>query len=298
MKKIKFLVIMVAVTMICFSCDDDGGTSFRFLEEGIVPNIQKDASKDAFFDLIKISSGENISVAFSVEVAQGDPIASDIVGFYKTASGLIYKATLFQNATLPGDFTLSANDVVSAFTELASIDDLQLADVLTISASFTRSDGTVLDLLNDDTTDNFSANTKNSALFNTVISYPVSCPSDISGEYTVVSSGFSTDGAPKNNPLVNLSYDVILTDNGGGNYDISDGVAGVYQDWYCAPYGYCFETAGNFTDVCGTLTGSWIESFGCTINLTGTVNEDGTLTIQWSNCFGDTIEEAIYTPKS
>lgn len=297
MKKFKYIILIITVAMISFSCDDDGGTSVRTLEEGIVPDMQKDPSSDAFLDLVKISAGEAVSITFNVSVAQGTPTSSDIIGFYQTSTGELYQGTLFENVTLPGAFTLTPSDIVAAFTELTSLDDLGLADILSISTSFTRSDGTVLNLLNADGTDNFSSNIKNSNLFTTVINYPVSCPSDISGEYTVVSSGFSTDGAPVNNPLVNFSYDVTLTDNGGGNYDISDGVAGVYQDWYCAPYGYCFETVGNFTDVCGTLTGSWTEAFGCPIELTGTVNDDGTLTIQWSNCFGDTIEEAIYTPK-
>lgn len=172
-----------------------------------------------------------------------------------------------------------------------------MGDKLSISISAVRSDGTELNLLNPDGTDNFNSNIKNSGLFTTVINYSVSCPSDIGGIYDVVSSGFSTDGAPINNPMVNFPYTVTVTDNGGGSYTVSDGVAGVYQEWYCAPYGYCFETEGSFLDVCGTLSGSWTEAFGCPIELTGLVNGNGTLTISWSNCFGDTIEEAIYTPQ-
>lgn len=120
------------------------------------------------------------------------------------------------------------------------------------------------------------------------------CPSDLAGTYIAVSNGTSTDAAPVNNPLVDFSYQVTVTKTDATSYTISDGVAGVYQDWYCAPYGYCFETEGNFTDTCGVLTGSWVEAFGSTINLTGTDNFDGTLTISWVNGFGDTAT-ATYT---
>jgi len=120
------------------------------------------------------------------------------------------------------------------------------------------------------------------------------CPSELEGMYTVISSGQSTDGAPVNNPLADFSYTVEVVKTAELEYSISDGVAGVYQDWYCAPYGYCFETAGNFIDVCGALSGSWVEAFGSTVNLTGAVNADGTLTITWTNGFGDTAT-GIYT---
>jgi len=297
MKKINIILLVLTITTIFYSCENDGGDSVYTLDNGAVPNMIKDSSTDAFLDLVKIQSGDAVSVSFSAEIAQGNPVTTDIVGVYKTTTGSVYSATLFSNVTLPQDFTVTPDDVVSAFSELSSTSDLSLADVLTITTAFTTADGTVINIIAEDGTSTLSSNVATSALFTPTIDYPISCPSDIGGNYTVVSSGFSTDGAPVNNPLVNFSYDIVLTDNGGGSYTISDGVAGVYQDWYCAPYGYCFETEGNFVDVCGILTGTWTEAFGCPINLTGVVNSDGTLTIEWSNCFGDTIEEAIYTPQ-
>lgn len=297
MKKIRYILLVIATITFAISCEDDGGTSVIPLDEGAAPNMVKDASSSQIIDLIKLTNGEAITLGFKAEVAQGKPASTDIVGIYTTAAGPVYRADLFSNATLPGDFSLTVPDIVSAFSEITSTADIQLGDVLTITTRFTMDNGAVLEILSPDgVTGGTGTNIATTVLFTTVINYPVSCPSDIGGNYTVVSSGFSTDGAPVNNPLVDFSYDVVLTDNGGGSYTISDGVAGVYQDWYCAPYGYCFETPGNFTDVCGVLSGSWTESFGCQVDLTGIVNPDGTLTIQWVNCFGDTIEEAIYTP--
>lgn len=114
------------------------------------------------------------------------------------------------------------------------------------------------------------------------------CSTDLEGTYTVVSNGTSTDGAPANNPLVNLASQVQIVKTGELSYAMSDAFAGVYQDWYCAPYGYCFDTPGAFSDTCGVLSGTFSDYFGSTVVLTGTNNFDGTLTISWSNGYGDT----------
>lgn len=278
------------------SCEDDGGTSAIELIEGAVPNMIKSESTDGFLDLTKIQAGQNVSISFSADIAQGDPASGDVVGVYTTVAGDVYNATLDENVSFPADYTLSANDIVAAFSELTSLDDLGLGDVLSITTRFTLDNGTVLNIINPDGTSNTGSNIRSTVLFTTVINYPVSCPSDLAGTYNVLSSGFSTDSGPANNPIVDFPYTVTITDDGGGAYTISDGVAGIYIEWYSI-YGYSFETPGNFTDVCGNLSGSWSTSFtGDTVELTGVVNEDGTLTVSWINAFGDEVTEATYTP--
>ena len=127
--------------------------------------------------------------------------------------------------------------------------------------------------------------------------FVVSCPSDLAGTYTVLSSGSSTDSGtpPGTNPIVDYPYTVVVTDNGGGNYTISDGFAGLYILWY-ESYGISSEYPGNFTDICGELSGSWVEPFGTDVTLTGMVNPDGTLSISWINGYDDTAD-AVYTPQ-
>ena len=120
------------------------------------------------------------------------------------------------------------------------------------------------------------------------------CSTDLAGTYAVVSNGTSTDGAPANNPIVDFAYEVEIVKTGDLSYSISDAFAGVYIDWYCTPYVYCFETPGEFSDVCGVLSGAFADGFGSDVVLTGTNNNDGTLTISWSNGFGDTAT-ATYT---
>ncbi len=119
------------------------------------------------------------------------------------------------------------------------------------------------------------------------------CPSELAGTYNVLSTGASTDGGTGFPTVNDFPYEVEIAKTGELNYTITDGVAGVYIEWY-STYGYTFETEGNFLDVCGSLSGSWVDAFGSTIVLTGTVNADGTLTISWENGFGDSAT-AIYT---
>ena len=123
------------------------------------------------------------------------------------------------------------------------------------------------------------------------------CESDLAGTYDVLSTGASTDSATGFPSVTDFPYVVEVTKNPESDieYFISDGVAGVYIEWYTV-YGYTFETEGNFTDVCQSLSGSWVDAFGSTVNLTGTDNGDGTLTINWVNGFGDTCT-ATYTKR-
>lgn len=293
MKNLKIILAFMMLATFIISCDDDGGTSKIDIQEGGVTNITKNTNFSEIIDLNDIRNGDEVQIGFDVDVFYGNVVSADVVGFYKTSNDLFGPVTLVSGITqFPTEVTLDQDDIIAAFAELNSRDDIQLADELIVSTRLLLADGSEINLINNDGTRNYGSDIHTSAFFNAQVSYPVSCPSDLGGVYNVVTNGDNTDGQPA---AVNLPYTVTLTDNGGGNYSISDGVAGVYIFWYSI-YGYTFETPGNFTDVCGSLNGSWVEGFGCQVDLTGTVNDDGTLTIHWDNCFGD-FGDAVYTPQ-
>jgi hypothetical protein len=294
MKNLKIILAFMMLATFIISCDDDGGTSKVDLQEGGVTNITKNAEFAQIINLTDLRNGDEVQISFSVDVFYGNVASADVIGFYMSGSDVFGPVTLASGITqFPTEVTLNQDDIIAAFSELNSRDDIQLADELILSSRLLLTDGSEINLINDDGSRNYGSDIHTSAFFNAQVSYPVSCPSDLSGTYTVISNGDNTDGQPA---AVNLPYTVTLTDNGGGNYTISDGVAGVYIFWYSI-YGYTFETKGNFTDICGDLSGSWVESFGCQVDLSGTLNdEDGTLTIHWENCFGDVID-AVYTPQ-
>jgi hypothetical protein len=242
MKTIKILLFTIAIGVLSFSCDKDGGSSALVLEDGAVPNFIKDASSDQIFDLTKVLNGTPLNLSFSASVAQGSVVSTDIIATYATLAGPVYKSTLFTNVTLPSDFSLNTNDVIASFTEITSTDDFQLGDVLRISTRFTMSDGRVLSLLNDDGTDNTGTTLSNSKLVTVIINYPVSCPTMLEGNYisTVVSSNIPIAGNFRS------PQPVTITQPSAGTYNLSDGTADIF--------GPDFPIALEFTDVCGTIT--------------------------------------------
>lgn len=287
------LAIILAVT----SCEDDGGSSKKDLKTGAVPNITKDAKYDSFIDLIKLSAGETITIGSNVNIAQGDVVSMDIVGFYQKGTA-VYKATFKSNVTtFPATLILTQDDLISAFTELNSASDFELGDQLTITSILTLKDGSILKIINDDGTRNYGADIANSNVYKVVQIYNVSCPSKLEGTYSVLSSGASTDSgpSPSENPISNFPYTTTITADGGGSYTMSDAFGGLEILWYDI-YGLDFEVKGNFKDVCGSLSGSFTGAFGEANTISGTSSTDGTLTIHWENEWGD-YGDAVYTKK-
>jgi len=284
MKNLKIILITIVVTCLNFSCEDNGGTSIIPLNDGAVPNMVKSTTTDSFFDLVKVLSGENVTVSFRAEVAQGNPASVDVVGIYRSSLGPVYATTLFSNVTLPQDYDISINDIVVAFDEINSSDDILLGDILTITLRFTMADGTVLNIINDDGNNNVGTNIQtNVDLFTYAINYPVSCPSDIGGTYLVSSTGIGCCGVA---PITNHQYTVTVTDNGGGSYTLSDYSGGAYDGLFCGPFGICGDaSSGNITDVCGTLSGSAPDCCGDAITFTGVVNSDGSWSVEVSSGF-------------
>jgi hypothetical protein len=295
MKRTKFILMSLLCLGVLISCDTDGGESELNLIEGAVANLQKVESAPAFINLSALNAGNDVQIAFSVEPQYGNIASLDVIGFYESGDEMYGPVTLESGISeFPTEVSLTDAEIIAAFSHLTSKEDFQLADALIISTRLYLEDGRVIDLLDETGERNYGSDIHTSAFYNAQISYPVSCPSDLGGTYNVVTTATTTD--PDSSNVTDFPYTVTVTDNGGGSYTISDGVAGVYIEWY-GKYGYTFETAGNFTDICGTLSGSWATSFtGDSVELDGTVNEDGTLSIHWTNAFGDE-GFAVYTPQ-
>lgn len=242
MRNLKFILFTIAITVLSFSCEDDGGTSVIALDEGAVPNMVKAAGAETIIDLVRLTNGENIALAFSADIAQGNPVSTDIVGVLTTLAGPVYTGTLFSDVSLPQDFTVTTNDVVAAIAEINSSADISLGDVLTITTRFTMSDGTVLNIVDPDGSSGTGTNIQTTVLFTTVINYPVSCPTALEGNYTstVISSNLNI-AANFRSP-----QPVIITQPAAGTYVLSDGTADIF--------GPDFPIGLTFTDVCGTIT--------------------------------------------
>lgn len=279
------------------SCENDGGDSKINFKNGALANIQKIGTSDSFIDLVALNNGAEINLGFTVDKAIGDFSFMDIIGFYTKADGMIYKATLVSNVTtFPATFNISKTDLFDAFDELNTASDFELGDKLIITTQLTLKDGSIQRMINDDGGTNYSPNIATSSLYKVFQSYGVSCPSDLGGNYSVISSGSSTDSGPSasENPISNFATNVVITDNGGGNYTVSDAFGGLYLLWYDI-YGIKEgDSEGEFNDICGTISGSFREPFGTDVIVTGNVNPDGTISIHWENGYGD-MGDSVYT---
>ncbi|WP_425637478.1 hypothetical protein ACPUEN_18880 [Algoriphagus yeomjeoni] len=118
----------------------------------------------------------------------------------------------------------------------------------------------------------------------------VICPSDLAGTYSVfweeLQLGDGSGGADQT-----ATDFVIASDNtmsfavaGTGLYNMDDMSFGMYPGLYGDS-----KPTGSIRDNCDVLTGaaSNADRFGDPFTISGVVNDDGTITIIWSNTWGD-----------
>lgn len=111
----------------------------------------------------------------------------------------------------------------------------------------------------------------------------VTCPSDLAGTYSTLASGTYAAGGALN--YSNLAAEVVLTGGSGTPpvYTFDDMSFGVYDQLYGDS-----SPSGRITDICdeiGDLGDT--DQYGDPFTITGTVNGNGTITIVWSNTYGD-----------
>ena len=122
----------------------------------------------------------------------------------------------------------------------------------------------------------------------------VYCPSDLGSTYTSIASGNYGDGSGGSaGTYSDLQSTVTFTDMGAGVYGVDDITFGLYPVAYqdTAP-------AGKVSDECNTIKGDPMnkDQYDDPITINGQVNADGTISITWSNTYGDT-GDVVLTPQ-
>lgn len=282
MKKMRFIFAFLAMGLLTIaSCEDDGGDSVISLNEGAVPNILKVTGSNTFIDLIALESGEETTINFTVDKGQGNIASMDVVLFYKSGT-TVYRTVLESNVTtFPKAYSLTQFDIIEAFTELNSAADFQVGDVLSVSADITLTNGSKLNILNNDATPNFGQDIANSAVYKVFQNYIVSCPSDLGGTYNFVSTNIGEPGGfvvpgPETGT-------VTFTDNGGGVYAISDGSFGGWE----ALYGPPGASGVTLIDICNTLSFGGSDDYGDTYTISNVITSGSNLSFSWSNTYGE-----------
>lgn len=286
MKKIQNIITILCLVLLLPCCENDGGDSKISTQNGALPNIQKLANTDSFIDLLEVQSGGNFNLGFSAEVATGKVSSMDIVGFYIKSDGTISKAVLASKIiSFPVTYTLNRDDLYNAFSNVNTPEDFESGDKFIISADITLTDGTVLKIINDDGTNNFSSNIATSNLYKVFQTYNVTCASYLAGTYNYSTTNI---GDPEGDFIDDIiTGTVTFTDKGGGVYDISDATFGgwgaLYED---SP-----ATGVQLIDLCNQISFGGKDKYSETYSLTNIVVNGNTLSFHWKNSykeFGDT----------
>ncbi|GHB35288.1 hypothetical protein GCM10008106_15870 [Mongoliitalea lutea] len=116
----------------------------------------------------------------------------------------------------------------------------------------------------------------------------VICPSELAGAYTalhqVLRVGDGSGGASQTVNNVNFENIVNLTRTSAGLYRVDDISFGLYEAVY-----ELASPAGSILDNCNVITGlqSNADQFGDPFIISGVVNADGSLLLEWGNTWGD-----------
>nr|WP_288836283.1 hypothetical protein [uncultured Flavobacterium sp.] len=280
MKKIQHIITILCLLFLLPCCENDGGDSKISTQKGALPNIQKLENTDSFIDILSVQSGGDFNIGFSVDLAIGKITSMDIIAFYTKTDGTLSKATIATNiVSLPATFTLNKDDLFDAFNNINSPDDISTGDKLTISAEITLKDGTVLKIMNDDGTNNFSSNIATSNLYKVFQTYNIACASYLAGTYNYSTTNIG-DGSYFTSDV--FTGTVTFEDQGGGVYIISDGTFGGYTALYD-------ETAigVELKDICNQISFQGSNQYGDTFTMSNLVVNGNKLTFHWETSFGE-----------
>jgi hypothetical protein len=218
-------------------------------------------------------NGETSEVTLSFDLQETSSASIDEVQITKqlmTTEGNSEVVSL-SPITESGDLVISTNDLfadVPVNGNVLTEADLSPGDKWVFGISIMMEDGREL-----------------TPLGNPEWSINFSCPSDIGGIYNTTASGSFGDGSGgEAAPYAGLSAQVELTPTEtDGVYSIDDMSFGLY------PQGYDdTPPSGRVRDICNSLSDLGdADRYGDPFTISGTVNADGTINLEWSNTYGD-----------
>ena len=263
---IYFLVLLLTVGM--YSC---------YEEEEYADNLSLGATIDVTADnafILGETSEVNISVAINTNAEA--PVASLIVTKQLlTAAGEseIISSTVSPDAEGQIALNLSVSDLFSDVPINGNVltpEELEPGDKWEFRYTIVMQDGRELTPGRGDN----------------VTQVNFTCLSDIAGTYNTVTDGGTGDGSGGTaSSFTDLTYQVTITELSAGTYEISDITGGLYAQIYSSS-----DNPAEFIDICNNITIDAqpdVVFGGDEFNGTGTVNGDGTITITWSNNYGD-----------
>lgn len=266
-------ILFLGIGIFLTSCED-AGLDKLFDEDFIELDAATTVTGARTYSYLRQNDGQGVPSGFMVSL--GARQKSSPVNF---TFSIDPSSTAIENLhyTVQGTSgTIPANQSLAELPITILDDNINVGEVLSIVVKLTGADITVHPEY-DQATHNIQ----------------VSCPSDLGGTYDSVADGGVGDGSGgQASAYSGLATTVVLTDLGGGRYQIDDMSFGLY------PIGYG-DTApsGIIEEVCGTIsdTGS-TDQYQDPFTITGTVGAGGVITLTWSNTWGD-LGNVTLTPK-
>jgi hypothetical protein len=305
MKKILNIFIF-SLLIIASSCEDIDKLDASSIDFGAVLTTVEIVSSDIdkgdpassqisvtvqFEDFINNDSMESVDVY--VEFIDTTPVNNAVVtipeAFFKTISASEFSINP-DSSLLTTTITVSGADALSATGVNPSI--LDGGDLFVVRFVLKLNDGR--EFTSTNVGEDVAVTSHNSPFRYAGVIKCLTPEFDFSGTWDVISNGTNTDGIP---PAVNHPAVVTITSSGnsGLDYDLDDAVAGVYELWYCPPYGYCFTTPGTISEVCGTkILGSITDAWGQTYGIKGSITDGDNFEYEYENAWGD-IVTSVFT---
>lgn len=269
--KIYSLVAVLFTVLTTTACFDDPGTETFFggnqveFEDANLPNgltarfvrLSATQTDDVDVQINRVSTSGAAPITVNIEV---DPTSTAIEGVH------------YQLNTKTA--TIAAGEFITTFPVTiltGNIDPSETPDLILNISSATGAEVSA----------NYGALT---------VAIRVICESELAGTYKVFWEYLQTgdgEGGPNQTVtdyVISSADEVTLEESGTGSYLISDITFGMYP----GVYGDAFPS-GTITDSCGEIVGieSNSDQYGDPFTINGVVNEDGTITIVWSNTWGD-----------
>jgi hypothetical protein len=293
MKKISILTVVFAWLILLNGCQDEDWNPAPDINDniGAVTKISVNPSKN-FFNALNPLAAEEVEFTIDVDGFDVTDVSSvDIMLTFTEKDGTyneledvyedkVYDAVKVGEVTsFPSTFSLTA--AAAAESLGVDVDFFKVGDGFNLTFPIHSTDGRTFTVaLNSD----LCQQPAQPSFGGCNVRWSIACASDLGGTYdfstTVLTAGPGGAAGNCSNPVTGTG---TLTDLGGGRYAVSDATFGQYDcAWDDTP-----AVGVRLVDVCNKISLSGSDQYGLIYTFVIKSNDGTSLTIDWSNDFGD-----------
>ncbi|SMG47415.1 hypothetical protein SAMN05661096_03390 [Marivirga sericea] len=288
MKKILYIVYIVALVPFLTGCFEEPGTSkliTDFTDQGFVEIVEANGGASPTKNVVVVPDGANVTQSIQVSFGGAVSDAPVDVSFEVVASSSTAVEGVDYTLVSAGSVTIASGEYTAPITFEVVDDILDPDNPITITFRLTNASVPILEEYGEVT-----------------ITLVGLCPPElfdyttVAGEYSTDAVGTSTDPCPGSDPFTFASTETLTRDAASDTdeaiaFTISDSFAGLYEAWYGECYtGALSSQSGTIlvNTATGAVTGSGSEVYGTTWEATGLLDAcNGNITYTVVNGFDD-----------